>query len=111
MGATDIDESLISGESRPRHAVTGDRLYCGTINLTAPVEAEATGVAENTLLAEIARLMAIAEQARGRYVRLADRAAQLYAPTVHVLGAATFAGWMLAGARHSSMPTSSMAPC
>ena len=51
----------------------------------------------DTLLADIARLMATAEQARGRYVRLADRAAQLYAPAVHILGAATFLGWMLTG--------------
>ena len=51
-----------------------------------------------TLVAEIARLMHAAEQARGRYVRLADRAARLYAPAVHALGAITFIGWMLAGA-------------
>ncbi len=43
--------------------------------------------------------METAEQARGRYVRLADRAARLYAPAVHILGAATFVGWMLARAR------------
>jgi Cu2+-exporting ATPase len=96
-GATELDESLITGESLPRRAAAGDRLYCGTINLAAPVEAEATGVADNTLLAEIARLIANAEQARGRHVRLADQAARLYAPAVHVLGAATFAGWLAVG--------------
>ena len=58
---------------------------------------EATAADDNTLLAEIARLMAAAEQARGRYVRLADRAAQLYAPLVHALGLATFLGWLLSG--------------
>ena len=51
----------------------------------------------NTLLAEIARLMAAAEQARGRYVRLADRAARFYAPAVHVLGLVTFLGWLATG--------------
>ncbi len=96
-GATEIDESLITGESRPRHALAGCQLYCGTINLGMPIEVEATAVADNTLLAEIARLVATAEQARGRYVRLADRAASIYAPAVHILGALTFAGWMVAG--------------
>ena len=96
-GTTEVDESLMSGESRPRMAQPGDRLYCGTINLSAPIEAEVTAVADNTLLAEIARLMATAEQARGNYVRLADRAARFYAPAVHVLSAATFAGWLLDG--------------
>ena len=58
---------------------------------------EATATDQNTLLNEIARLMAAAEQARGRYVRLADRAAQLYAPAVHILGLVTFLGWLLTG--------------
>jgi P-type Cu2+ transporter len=96
-GVAEIDESIITGESRPKHVSAGDPIYSGSINLSAPIEAEATAVADNTLLAEIARLIATAEQARGRYVRLADRAAKLYAPAVHGLGAATFAGWLLMG--------------
>jgi Cu2+-exporting ATPase len=94
---SEIDESLITGESRPRTVETGAVLYAGTVNLTLPIEAEVTAVADNTLLADIARLIETAEQARGRYVRLADRAARLYAPAVHMLGLATFIGWMLAG--------------
>jgi P-type Cu2+ transporter len=93
-GGGDVDESLITGESQPRRLAVGDQLYAGTIALTGPFEAEATAVAENTLLAEIAQLMQTAEQARGRYVRLADQAARLYAPMVHILSLVTFAGWM-----------------
>ena len=96
-GDAEIDEGLLTGESRPRHVSAGDRIYAGTVALSGPLEAKATAVAENTLLAEIARLMQTAEQARGRYVRLADRAARVYAPAVHVLSLATFTGWMLAG--------------
>jgi P-type Cu2+ transporter len=96
-GSGDIDESLITGETRPRTATVGEQLHSGTVALSGPLEAEATAVAENTLLAEIARLMQTAEQARGRYVRLADRAARLYAPAVHILGLVTFTGWLLAG--------------
>ena len=58
---------------------------------------EATATDQNTLLAEIGRLMAAAEQARGRYVRLADQAARFYAPAVHVLGLVTFVGWLATG--------------
>ena len=53
--------------------------------------------------------MATAEQARGRYVRLADRAARLYAPAVHILGAATFLGWLLAGQGWESALTAAIA--
>jgi len=97
-GATEIDESLITGETVPRLADQGGMVHAGTVNMTSAVVIEATATDDNTLLAEIARLMQAAEQGRGQYVRLADRAARLYAPAVHVLGAATFAGWMIAGA-------------
>ena len=94
----DIDDSLITGETRAAPDGAGEIVHAGTVNLTRAITVEATATDDNTLLAEIARLMQAAEQGRGHYVRLADRAARLYAPAVHVLGAATFLGWMLAGA-------------
>lgn len=97
-GTTDIDESLITGETLPRCAEAGALVHAGTVNMTRAIDIVATATEDSTLLAEIARLMQAAEQGRGQYVRLADRAARLYAPAVHVLGAATFVGWMLAGA-------------
>jgi Cu2+-exporting ATPase len=94
-GESDIDESLITGESRPRTVLSGDTLYAGTVNLVAPIEVEASAREETSLLSDIARMMAAAEQGRGRFVRLADRAAELYAPAVHILGLLTFVAWML----------------
>lgn len=96
-GRGEVDESLITGETLPRAVAPGATIYAGTVNLSGPVVTEATATDQNTLLAEIGRLMAVAEQARGRYVRLADRAARFYAPAVHALGFATFTGWMLMG--------------
>lgn len=96
-GIADVDESLITGESRPRRVAPGDLVYSGTISVTGTLETEAIAREENTLLADISRLMGAAEQARGRYVRLADRASRLYAPAVHLLGLGTFIGWMLLG--------------
>ena len=94
-GETDLDTSLVTGESLPRAARPGDKVFAGTLNLGAPVEVRVTAAGEDTLLAEIVRLMEAAEQGRARYVRLADRAARLYAPAVHVLAAATFIGWFI----------------
>lgn len=97
-GRSEIEESLITGETLPRLLQTGATVHAGTVNITTPIEVEATATDDATLIAEIARLMQVAEQGRGRYVRLADRAARAYAPAVHILGAVTFVGWTLAGA-------------
>ena len=96
-GASDIDDSLLTGETATKSAAKGTRVYAGTLNLTGPLVVEATATEEGSLIAEISRLMDAAEQNRGKYMRLADRAARLYAPAVHVLGLTTFLGWMLAG--------------
>lgn len=96
-GRSDVDEGLITGESQPRTVATGDRLLSGTTNLSGPIEAVAALSQENSLLTEIARLMQTAEQSRGRYVRLADRAARIYAPAVHILGLITLIGWLVLG--------------
>lgn len=93
-GATELDTSLVTGESLPRAAGVGDPVYAGTLNLGAPVTVRVTAAGEDTLLAEIVRLMEAAEQGRAKYVRLADRAASIYAPVVHILAAGTFAGWV-----------------
>jgi Cu2+-exporting ATPase len=97
-GVGEVDESLVTGESVPRPVGPGDRVHAGTVNGGGPLTVLTTATAEDTLLAEIARLMLAAEQARGRYVRLADRAARLYAPAVHILGLATLVGWIALGA-------------
>jgi len=97
-GESEIDESLITGETLPRAAAPGTEIHAGTLNLGVPLEMEVRAADDSTLLAEIRRLMETAEQAKGAYVRLADRAARIYAPWVHVFGAATFIGWMIAGA-------------
>jgi Cu2+-exporting ATPase len=94
---SEIDESLLTGESRPRTRLEGERLVAGSVNLAGPIEIVATAREEDATLAELARLIGAAEQAKGTYVRLADRAARFYAPAVHILGLATFLGWMVLG--------------
>ncbi len=108
-GASDIDESLITGETLPRRVAPGDRVHAGTVNGGGPLQIEVTSAADNTLLADIGRMMIAAEQSRGRYVRLADRAARLYAPAVHLLGLMTVVGWMIAGAGWEQALTNAIA--
>lgn len=96
-GLSQTDNSLVTGESAPNDVRPGDRVFAGTLNLDAPIEIEVTSAGEDTLLAEIVRLMEAAEQGRAKYVRLADRIARLYAPVVHILALVTFLGWVFAG--------------
>ena len=95
-GRSEIDGSLVSGESLPRPVAAGDCLQAGTLNLTGPLTIEATAAAQDSFLAEMTRLMEAAEAGRTAYRRIADRAARLYAPVIHVTAFATFVGWMIA---------------
>ena len=97
-GSTTIDNSMLTGESTPEHATIGSLVHAGAINLGAPFRMRLTRTADDTALAEIARLMDEAGQSRSHYVRIADRASRLYAPVVHSLAALAFVGWMIAGA-------------
>lgn len=96
-GKSEIDTSLVTGESVPRVASENDKLYGGTINLTSSLTCRVLQASEDSLLADIIRLMEQAEQGRAYYVRLADKAAQLYTPVVHTLAAAAFIGWFAFG--------------
>jgi Cu2+-exporting ATPase len=92
-GSSALDTSLITGETLPATVGVGDRVFAGTLNLGAPLRLEVAAIGEGTLLAEILRLMELAEQRRARHVVLADRLAARYAPAVHGLALATFLGW------------------
>ena len=97
-GASEIDTSLVTGETMPREIASGDEVFAGTMNLSAPLTIKVAKPAEDSLLAEIVRLMEKAEQGQARYVRLADKAAKLYTPVVHTFAALAFIGWWQFGA-------------
>jgi len=94
-GQSEVDNSLLTGESLPVAAGPGDKVLAGSLNLSHPLHVRVTAAGENTFLASIASLMAAAEQGRARYVRLADRIARLYAPVIHIVAAGTFVGWLV----------------
>ncbi|MGE0847343.1 MAG: copper-translocating P-type ATPase, partial [Flavobacteriaceae bacterium] len=97
-GASDIDRSLVSGESRPLRAADGTVLEAGVVNLTGSLDVRALREASASFLAGIVSMMQAAEHGRTRYVRIADRMARLYAPVVHLLAFATFLAWAVSGA-------------
>lgn len=97
-GASAIDLSLVTGESLPEAVAPGGKLLAGTLNLDAPLAMKATAIGEASFLGQVIRLMETAEQGRARYTRIADRAARLYAPAVHLTALLTAIGWLLAGA-------------
>ena len=95
VGTSEIDRSLLTGETLPVLAVPGQGVSAGEVNLTGPLSIRATAVGKETSLHRMADLVAIAESGRSRYTSLADKAAQLYAPGVHILSALSFVGWFL----------------
>lgn len=106
-GHSDLDRSLVTGESIPVHAQPGARIEAGTLNMTGTLEVKARSSARDSFLAEVMRMLEAAEKGRGQYVRIANRMAQIYAPAVHLLAALTFVGWMIAtsGDWHASLYT------
>ena len=96
-GLSDLDTSLITGETAPVSVRPGEKLFAGTLNLSAPLHLEVEAVGEDTLLAGIVRLMEVAGQGRARHVAIADRVSRLYAPVVHLAALLTFLGWIFLG--------------
>jgi P-type Cu2+ transporter len=97
-GSSEIDESLVTGETLHRPVQAGATIYSGSINVSGALTVRVTAVGAGTLVEEVERLLEKATAARSRTVRLADRAARLYAPVVHATAALTALGWLLAGA-------------
>jgi len=92
-GLTELDTSLLTGESLPQKAQAGQAVLAGMVNLSAPVTVRVTRPVERSLFQEIIQLMEKAEQGSAKYVRLSERAAALYTPAVHSLSLAAFLFW------------------
>lgn len=93
QGSSEIDRSLLTGESIPVPAGPGVALSAGEVNLTGPLIMRVTAAGRDSSLARLTALVAAAESARGHYTGLADRASRLYSPMVHLLAFCSFLGW------------------
>jgi Cu2+-exporting ATPase len=97
-GYSQIDECLITGETARRKVVAGATVYAGSMNYSGALTLQVTTAGGAALIDEIERLLEKAASAKSRAMRLADRAARVYAPMVHATAALTAVGWLLAGA-------------
>ena len=97
-GRSSLDESMLTGESVPVDKGPGDGVFGATLNQQGRVVVEATRVGEETALARIAKLVEDAQSSKAPVQKLVDRVAGVFVPVVLAVGAATFAGWLLADA-------------
>lgn len=106
---SEADVSLVTGESVPVDVKRGTLLRAGSIITGRGIVLKAVARVEDSLVAELARLLEAGQQNRSRYVRLADRAASIYVPAVHGLAFSVFVGWLLFGASLSTALTNGIA--
>jgi Cu2+-exporting ATPase len=97
-GQSEVNESMITGESRPVDKTTGDSIIAGTVNGSGSLRAAVTGTGEHTALSGIMRLVQQAQESRSRAQALADRAA--FALTIVAIASAviTLIAWLFTGA-------------
>jgi P-type Cu2+ transporter len=96
-GSADMDESMVTGESRPVFRGEGDRVVAGTVATDSAIRVRVEAVGEDTALAGIQRLVAEAQSSRSRTQALADRAAAVLFYFAAAVGAITFVIWSLLG--------------
>ena len=96
-GASSVDESMITGESVPVAKVVGSGVIGATVNRTGTLRFRATKVGADTALAQIVRLVQLAQNSKAPAQRLADRAAQWLVAAAIILGVLTLVGWLTIG--------------
>ncbi|CAG0967025.1 H+-transporting ATPase [Planctomycetaceae bacterium] len=96
-GESSVDESMITGESLPVKKAVGSTAVGATINKTGTFKFRATKVGADTALAQIVKLVQVAQNSKAPSQRLADRAAQWLVAAAVIIGLLTFFGWYLLG--------------
>jgi Cu+-exporting ATPase len=96
-GASDVDESMLTGEAEPAVKRNGDAVSGGTLNTTGSFVMRAERVGRDTLLAQIIRLVEEAQDSEAPIQRLADRVAAWFVPAVAGASATTFGLWLWLG--------------
>ncbi|KAJ1820230.1 Cu(2+)-transporting P-type ATPase [Coemansia sp. RSA 2675] len=93
-GASQVDESTVTGEALPVAKAVGSELVAGTVNATGSFIMEASRVGADTTLAQIVQLVEDAQTAKAPIQAYADRVARYFAPCVLAISLLTFLGWV-----------------
>jgi Cu2+-exporting ATPase len=96
-GSSEVDESLVTGETAHRIVGPESQIYAGSLNYNGTLTLSVTAAGKGTLLDEVERLLERASAGKSRYVQLADRVARAYAPVVHTAAAVTAVTWITTG--------------
>jgi heavy metal translocating P-type ATPase len=96
-GESDVDESLVTGESEPVRRGPGDAVVAGSVNAAGRLIVESTVDGRHTTISRIADLVQQAQSSKADIQRLADRVCAVFVPTVLTIAAITMAGWWIAG--------------
>ncbi|OBK15797.1 cation-translocating P-type ATPase [Mycobacterium sp. 1245852.3] len=96
-GSSAVDVAMLTGESVPVEVGAGDAVTGATVNVGGRLVVRATGVGDDTQLAQMARLVERTQSGKARAQRLADRVSGVFVPVVIGLAVATLAGWLAAG--------------
>jgi len=102
-GTAEMDESMVTGESRPVAKAAGDKVVAGTVSTDSAIRVRVDAVGEHTALAGIQRLVSEAQSSRSRAQALADRFAALLFYAAAGAGMLTYASWMALGRPHDAV--------
>ncbi len=94
-GSSSVDESMLTGESMPTTKVKGDEVFGATINISGAFQMTATKVGQDTVLAQIVRMVSEAQGNKAPIQKLADRVSGIFVPIVLSIALATAIGWYL----------------
>ncbi len=97
-GRSGVDESALTGESHATEKEVGDSVSTGTIALDGRLMVQARAVGGQTVLAQVAQLVAAAQASRAPVQQLVDRVSAVFVPAIIGLAVLTLLGWLLAGA-------------
>ncbi|BCP02396.1 heavy metal translocating P-type ATPase [Mycobacterium intracellulare] len=108
-GSSAVDASMLTGESVPVEVGAGDAVTGGTVNAGGRLVVRATGIGDDTQLAQMAKLVERAQSGKARVQRLADRVSGVFVPVVLALAVATLGGWLAAGFSPTTALTAAVA--